>query len=214
MRADSFNMGTNRWFTSDLHFGHANIIGFCDRPFNDVHHMNVAICENINNAVTPEDELWILGDLAMGNVDKTIPIVHRLTAGRTILVPGNHDRLHPMHNKVNQWRPVYEKAGLVVTEPTTAITLANGVEVKVSHFPYKGDSREMDRFEQWRPADTGGWLLSGHVHEKWRQRGRAINVGIDAWGGVPVSETQIIELIDAGPADRDIIKWERKGHGK
>ena len=156
MRADSFNMGTNRWFTSDLHFGHANIIRFCERPFDDVHHMNVAICENINNAVTPEDELWILGDLAMGNVDKTIPIVRRFTAGRTVLVPSNHDKCHPMFGeKADRWRPVYEKSGLVIAEPSTTLTLANGVEVEVNHFPYTGDSRDKDRFEQWRPADTG-----------------------------------------------------------
>jgi calcineurin-like phosphoesterase family protein len=199
-----------RYFTSDLHFGHTNIINFCDRPFGDVHHMNVAICENLNNAVSPGDELWILGDLAMGNVDKTIPIVRRLTAGLTVLVPGNHDRCHPMFGeKADRWRPVYEKAGLVVAEPALKLTLANGVEVGVNHFPYSGDSQDKNRFEQWRPIDSGGWLLSGHVHEKWRQRGRVINVGIDAWGGQPVSEAQIIELIDAGPADREIIKWEK-----
>ncbi|MDT4962689.1 MAG: hypothetical protein QOF87_2336 [Pseudonocardiales bacterium] len=30
-----------RYFTSDTHYGHANIIGFCGRPYADVHHMNV-----------------------------------------------------------------------------------------------------------------------------------------------------------------------------
>ena len=27
------------WFTSDHHFGHHKIIGYCNRPFNSVGHM-------------------------------------------------------------------------------------------------------------------------------------------------------------------------------
>jgi calcineurin-like phosphoesterase family protein len=113
-----------------------------------------------------------------------------------------------MGKKPEQWRERYEKVGLAVTYPNVALTLTNGLEVGVNHFPYQGDSHDKDRFGQWRPSDIGGWLLCGHVHEKWRQRSRQINVGIDAWGGNPVSETQLIELIADIPTDRDIIKWE------
>ena len=56
---------------------------------------------------------------------------------------------------------------------------------------------------QWRPDDTGGWLLHGHIHENWRQRDRQINVGVDAWDFTPVSEEQIAALIAAGPARLD-----------
>lgn len=33
------------WFTSDLHFGHANIIEYSGRPFPDLDHMNRALIE-------------------------------------------------------------------------------------------------------------------------------------------------------------------------
>ena len=56
--------------------------------------------------------------------------------------------------------------------------------------------------------DDGAWLLCGHVHESWRQRGRMINVGVDAWGGRPVSEEALYELIDSGPADLETLPWE------
>ena len=43
------------WFTSDHHFGHENIIKYCDRPFNSVGHMNAAMIEAWNGAVAPGD---------------------------------------------------------------------------------------------------------------------------------------------------------------
>ncbi|MGH9119071.1 MAG: hypothetical protein ACRD0A_14670 [Acidimicrobiales bacterium] len=51
------------------------------------------------------------------------------------------------------------------------------------------------------PEDRGRWLLHGHVHERWLQRGRMINVGVDAWDYRPVAEEQIASVIAAGPSD-------------
>ena len=34
------------YFTSDHHFGHANIIGYCNRPFGDVEAMNRGLVDN------------------------------------------------------------------------------------------------------------------------------------------------------------------------
>ena len=31
------------WFTSDTHFGHANVLNFTDRPFGDIAHMNLSL---------------------------------------------------------------------------------------------------------------------------------------------------------------------------
>ena len=33
------------WFTSDLHFGHKNVIKFCHRPFVDVKEKNIDLME-------------------------------------------------------------------------------------------------------------------------------------------------------------------------
>lgn len=50
------------WFTSDTHFGHANVLNFTDRPFGDIAHMNRALINAINERVAPTDDLYILGD--------------------------------------------------------------------------------------------------------------------------------------------------------
>ncbi len=52
------------WFTSDTHFGHANVLNFTDRPFGDIAHMNRALINAINERVAPTDDLYILGDFS------------------------------------------------------------------------------------------------------------------------------------------------------
>ncbi len=52
------------WFTADHHFGHANIIDFCQRPFADVDAMDEALVARWNEVVGDEDEVWYLGDFA------------------------------------------------------------------------------------------------------------------------------------------------------
>ena len=40
------------------------------------------------------------------------------------------------------------------------------------------------------------WLLHGHVHARWRQQGRMVNVGVDVWDYTPVPEEVIARLMD------------------
>lgn len=77
-----------------------------------------------------------------------------------------------------------------------------GVAALCCHFPYRGDSHDNDRYTMQRPTDHGAWLLHGHAHERWQQRGRMINVGVDAWGYRPVSAARLGEIINAGPMER------------
>lgn len=46
-------------FTADTHFGHANIIRFCDRPFTDIEAMNESLIANWNRKVTNSDTVYI-----------------------------------------------------------------------------------------------------------------------------------------------------------
>lgn len=199
-----------RYFTSDLHVGHTNIISYCSRPFTDTDQMNTVMVDTLNTVAGPGDELWILGDLAMGQIESTLPALACLTAD-VHLVAGNHDRCHPYNGaKHERFVDMYTEAtgAASLTLTNSELVLDGGTRVLLSHFPYTlPDGAGVDKFARWRPIDDGSWLLCGHVHEKWRQRGRMINVGIDAWGGRPVSEAEILELIALGPADREIIPW-------
>lgn len=210
-----------RWFTSDTHFSHSNIIKFCSRPFTDYEEMDRKIVERINELVAPTDELWILGDLAMGDISKSLPLIGRINAEK-ILVLGNHDKAHPYFgNKHTLWTEKYknETQAKVVYAGNTSLTLKDGTVAQVSHFPYQskldisskasrdGKTLAGDKFEKYRPLDDDSWLLCGHVHEKWAVSGRSINVGLDAWGGNPVSEDSLIEIITSNTQDKPSLRW-------
>lgn len=51
------------FFTADLHFWHENIIQYCQRPFASADEMNSALISNWNARVTPDDTVYILGDV-------------------------------------------------------------------------------------------------------------------------------------------------------
>lgn len=85
----------NIWYTADTHFGHENILRFCNRPFSSVSQMDAALLENMWNLVKPEDQLWILGDFAFGAKAKDSAYVetifNQLPRVERHLVIGNHD---------------------------------------------------------------------------------------------------------------------------
>jgi len=183
------------WLTSDFHFGHKNISKYAGRPFPrgeaGVAAMNDALVDAFNAQVAADDDVWVLGDVALGRLDDSLAMVARLH-GRKVLAAGFAQVL----------------PGSALAGPPARLVLG-GHRVLVSHFPYAGggDSHGEDRFAQHRLPAGEDWLVCGHVHQSWRQRGRMINVGVDAWGGTPVPEAQLAELIEAGPQDRDILPW-------
>jgi calcineurin-like phosphoesterase family protein len=187
------------WLTADLHLGHANIIRYCKRPFPDVATMNDGLVDRWNRTVSGGDTVWVLGDVALGPIDRTLDLVDRLT-GRKVLVAGNHDRCWEGRGPGWQaWRQRYLDAGFAEVHQGEVALRVEGVEVTACHFPYRGDSQDEDRYPEHRPVDRGGWLLHGHVHDRWRQRGRMINVGVDVWDYRPVSGEVVGALVAAGP---------------
>lgn len=200
------------WFTSDLHVGHRNISRYCGRPFPDtdagVAEMDEALVAAWNATVGPDDEVWVLGDVALGLIDRSLAHVTRL-GGTKHLIAGNHDRCWGGHDRPDQiatWRERYHEVGFATIAEAHELDL-RGHRVRLSHFPYRGDSHDEDRFGAHRPVDDGTWLIHGHVHETWRQHGRQINVGVDAWAGRPVAAEVVVALIDAGAHDMAPLPW-------
>ena len=83
-----------RFFISDTHFGHKNIIDYENRPFRDCDHMQVELIKRWSEAVGKRDMVYFLGDLSFLSLEKTAHIVAMLN-GRKLMVIGNHDAKSP-----------------------------------------------------------------------------------------------------------------------
>ncbi len=186
------------WFTADLHLGHRNIITYCDRPFDDADQMNAELVRRWNEVVGADDTVWVLGDVALGRMTESLSWVGRL-AGRKVLLAGNHDRCWQGHGRrAEGWTDRYLESGFAEVHQGSITLGLGGMDVVASHFPYSGDSHDHDRYVEHRPVDRGQWLLHGHVHQRWRQRDRMINVGVDVWGYRPVREVDLVQLVAGG----------------
>lgn len=129
-----------KFYISDLHFGHKNIIGYDNRPFFTVDEMDKTLIQNWNNRVTNSDTVYILGDVSWYNRKQENEILHQLN-GEKVLILGNHDTPPRNDSEINSWRDY-----LTVID--------RGESVVLSHYPIASFNGMFK-----------GWIhLYGHVH--------------------------------------------------
>lgn len=90
-----------KFYISDLHFGHKNILRFDSRPFFTLEEMKEALIENWNKVVKKNDEVYVLGDMFWNN--KEAPAILERLKGKKFLVLGNHDRINATMAKYFVW---------------------------------------------------------------------------------------------------------------
>ena len=153
------------FFTADTHFNHAGARALYRRPFPDVAAMDAAMEAGWNAAVGPDDEVWHLGDFALGlSPDAAARLLGRLR-GRKHLILGNNDP--PAAAALPGWSSV---------APYAEIELG-GVGLVLCHYA----------FRTWRNAARGWINLHGHSHGRLPPRGRQADVGVEAWDFRPVT---------------------------
>ena len=101
---------SEKWFISDTHFFHENIIRFCNRPFEDAQSMNEFMIDRWNTLIRPSDKVYHLGDVACGYAgdDKKLGNLLSRLNGKKRLIVGNHDNikspaLHKYFEKIELW---------------------------------------------------------------------------------------------------------------
>ncbi|WNN94796.1 metallophosphoesterase [Streptomyces phage Phredrick] len=183
------------FFTSDTHFGHERIISLCERPFDSVDEMNEEMIRRWNETVKPTDTVIHLGDVALGKIAESLPLVGRLN-GHIKLVPGNHDRIFSGEKqaKRDRFMPEYLKVFDEVLPESLQMDVG-GFRVVLSHFPYVGDSHGADRHADKRPKDEGLPIIHGHVHDEWAENGRMFNAGVDVRDFRPVHEDVVVDWL-------------------
>lgn len=161
------------YVTSDLHFGHKNIMKFCPitraRFRDDVDYMNELMVKEWNEIVEPGDLVYMLGDVAFLPSAKAVEYMRRLN-GDKILVEGNHDR-----KLLND--PVFRRE-FVEVHKYLDINY-NGTKVVMFHYP----------IAEWDQMHRGSVHLHGHLHggESGMEKFRCRDMGMDATGFIVVT---------------------------
>jgi len=161
---------SKKWYTSDFHLFHNNIIKYCERPFKDIWEMHDAIVDGINSTIAPNDELFILGDVSFYGAEKVIKILEKIRGQKHFII-GNHDAKNM--KKWDGWRSVNHY--LEIKD--------QGQNVVLMHYP----------IESWNKMAHGAIHLHGHRHGvPGRYDGNPSNhlrvdVGVDPWDFKPVN---------------------------
>jgi calcineurin-like phosphoesterase family protein len=159
------------YFTSDTHFGHGGALGLYRRPFASVAAMNAALIERWNETVTPEDEVWHLGDFAIRQKPQAVAELLAQLCGRKHLLTGNNDPTAT--TELDGWESVRPYAEITIE--STSLVLC--------HYP----------FRSWRGMNKGWVNLHGHCHGRLKPQPRQFDVGVDAWEFRPVTLQAILD---------------------
>jgi len=165
------------YFISDTHFGHRNVIHFCNRPFRTIEEMNSSIIERWNEIVTDGDRVFVLGDVFLCSPDIGKLCIEKLN-GYKVLIEGNHD----LGAKKMLW------AGFDESHKSYDYKMPDGRLVLLEHHPIP-DCMLDEKYDL---------MLHGHIHLSDRVRGKKINMSCDIWDfkPIPVSVLQNLKLED------------------
>ena len=172
------------YFTSDLHFGHENIIKHCNRPFSTVEEMDEALIENWNRTVHKCDTVYIIGDVVWDK--RKVGYYMERLKGKKILIPGNHDEPWAKREEIKVYFSEIEKymERNLCCHPVT-----------LCHYPlleWRNSREENER--------KIGFLIHGHIHNRVSEEYLplytnpcALNAGVDLNNYRPVSFEELVE---------------------
>lgn len=148
------------WFTADSHFFHKNILGFENRPFDNVEEMNKGLIKKWNETVKEDDTVYHLGDFGMHlKYDVWVELLQQLN-GKIILIQGNHDNTKELKKLEEEGLIEYHAIGLKIKKSKHVFYL--------THYPFEIGERPQK------------WSLHGHIHSSPSMFLNQLNVGVDS----------------------------------
>ncbi len=147
------------WFTADFHFGHTNIIRYCDRPFVNAAEMDETILDRLNDRVKATDHLYFLGDFCIGGPTVALAYRRKIRCKKIHFILGNHDKV--IKKIADQFVWVKEIAEVNVRNQP----------IVLCHYAMR----------VWNRSHHGAWHLYGHSHNKLpaTEGSRSMDVGVD-----------------------------------
>lgn len=166
--------------TSDWHFNHDREFIWGARGFDSIEEMNNAIIKRHNCIVGPEDDVYVLGDLCLGDLEAGRECISQLN-GKLHIIYGNHD--------TDRRKQMYKELPNVV-ECADVIRLKYGkYHFYMSHYPTLTGNLEKESLKQMEIN------LFGHTHQKtlfYEDRPYMCHVGVDSFECEPASIETII----------------------
>lgn len=185
MKEISFDPSRKIGLTSDTHYGHANIIQYCLRPWlsdaeltevqkgnkikvsdDTLRRHDDALVERINDTLGPDDVLIHAGDVAWRGLETLREFRERVRVREIYFTVGNHDKEEDLCEVFGRER-VAERFALTVGEQLAI----------VDHYPA----------DRWHNSHYGSWLLFGHCHGALNAARRtnpaysmSIDIGVDS----------------------------------
>lgn len=171
-------MSGNIFFISDTHFGHKNILKYCNRPFDSIEEHDEALIQNWNEMVKPGDRIYHLGDFGFCSKTEHLERILKRLSGQKFFIRGNHDK-QIKGNLLGYFEKVESLMELSV--PDAEMDLKQ--KIVLCHYP----------IESWNKRHHGSWHLHGHCHgalpsADYQAR---VDVGVDVWDYRPVSYEEI-----------------------
>lgn len=162
------------WLTSDTHYGHSNIIKYCNRPFKHVDEMDEELIYRHNKLVARDDIVYHLGDFSFGNYEKYL----RRLNGRIHLILGNHDN-----------RTEARRASFISVHDVFYLK-AYQEEFFLSHYAHR----------VWNKAHHGSFHFFGHSHGELPPFGKSMDIGVDVERRyAPWSLPELIKKMEKAP---------------
>lgn len=203
------------WFTSDMHFGHRNVIKFCGRPYTDEKEMCEALIKNWNDTVSPNDFIFSLGDFSWWTGRHEVKKLVEKLKGRKYFVPGNHCK-ECMYELVND-PDFHECSDTVVlyvrgTEGDPRFAEHKVFEIVLNHYP----------LSCWSHSDYSQcFQFFGHIHSRHNKAltefgqhidmkmGKQMDVGVDRWNYKPVDLFEAIQAAKDYPWMLDGLHFDQ-----
>ncbi|TJV08988.1 MAG: metallophosphoesterase, partial [Mesorhizobium sp.] len=112
------------YFTADTHFSDPRILRIDRRPFGSLAEHDRALISLWNETVSPDDEIWHLGDFARGSAECVASLLSSLH-GEKHLIIGNNDGAATI-----------EAAGWASTHHYKELTI-DGRLLLLCHYPFR-----------------------------------------------------------------------------
>lgn len=185
------------WLTSDLHFGHQKEFLYGPRGYDSNIQMMQDVVERWNSKVAPEDHVYILGDLIVGdNEPYAFYMLQRLN-GHFHIVLGNHDS--------DRRKDLYQQ----LLNPVE-IALAMRFRYKKFHCYLSHYPTLTSNYDDEEPLYTRVINFCGHTHTKdpfhdWG-KGTIYHVELDAHNNEPILLDDAIEQMKLKIREAKICK--------